>query len=882
VRGWRRSLAGVACAIPLLAASAGAGTTGRLSGRVLDAKNQPLVAVNVAIPAARLGAITDSDGRYTIMNLPAGTYDVRVSLLGYGPKMIQGVDVTSDNTTRLDVSLAEAPVEMKEVVVNAKRPVVNVNLTSNLATVNRTEIQRLPVQELNELIALQAGVVSEGGELHFRGGRAGEVQYQVDGVSVNNSFDNHSILHLDRSILQEVQVITGTFDAEYGQAMSGVVNAVLRRGTDRFEWDAEGMLGGWMAPRAHGRVDIPRADPADVQNFQISASGPSHLPGTTYLLNLRRGVNNDWERGMRLFQPMRDTTKTGTKYLTPDGDREREPLGFTREWAGVIKLSNRSVKNLELNYQAVANHIIGRRSDWTWHLDPDGLTQQRTISVAHGVDGTWTLGKSSYVNFVARQNYFNYRDMKYADLNDPRYDVAGGPFGSTNYANGAYFAGVDLGRFTQTTNALLLKSSYANDLNRQNHLKVGAESQWPVIQFGHPGYLLYTSVNGTQQLVRYQEFLPDLPAVSEYRPVMGAAYAQDEIEFEELHVRAGLRYDFFDARSTLPSDLANPANSIPGSPASVPIPTTLKSTISPRIGISYPVTKESSLYFAYGHFYQMPALRDIFDNANYAVLANLQAKVSYLVMGNPNIRPERTVQYQFGYKQAINENLGLDVNVFYKDVRDLLGTEFISTYNDAEYARLANVDFGSIIGATIAVDQRAIGPISFALDYTWQLAQGDASDPRETATRASQGLDATPRQIPFNWDQRHTLNLTTTLAQPSGYTVSSVLRLASGQPYTPTVSAGGFGLESNSGRKPLSWVMDLRGESPLHLAGLSMRGFARVFNLFDTRFFNGTVFATSGNPYASSSPADRTALDDPTRFYPPRRIEFGLTMGDAK
>jgi outer membrane receptor protein involved in Fe transport len=343
-----------------------------------------------------------------------------------------------------------------------------------------------------------------------------------------------------------------------------------------------------------------------------------------------------------------------------------------------------------------------------------------------------------------------------------------------------------------------------------------------------------------------------------------------------------LRYDFFDARSTLPSDLANPANSIAGAPASVPIPTTLKSTLSPRIGISYPVTKESSLYFAYGHFYQMPALRDIFDNANYSVLANLQAKVSYLVMGNPNIRPERTVQYQFGYKQAITENLGLDVNAFYKDVRDLLGTEFISTYNDAEYARLANVDFGSIIGATIAVDQRELGPISFALDYTWQLAQGDASDPRETATRASQGLDATPRQIPFNWDQRHTLNLTTTLAQPNGYTVSSVLRVASGQPYTPTVSAGGFGLESNSGRKPLSWVVDLRGESPLHLGGLSMRGFARVFNLFDTRFFNGTVFATSGNPYASSSPADRTALDDPTRFYPPRRIEFGVTMGDAK
>ena len=880
MRGWRRSLTGVACAIPLLAATSSAGTTGRLSGRVVDAKNQPLVAVNVAIPAARLGAITDSDGGYTIMNLPAGTYDVRVSLLGYGPKMIRGVDVTSDNTTRLDVSLVEAPVELKEVVVNAKRPVVNVNLTSNLATVNRAEIQKLPVQELSQLVELQAGVVSQGGDLHFRGGRGGEVQYQVDGVSVNNSFDNKSILHLDRSILQDVQVITGTFDAEYGQAMSGVVNAVLRRGTDQFEWDAESMVGGWIAPRAHGRIDIPRANPRDAMNFQITASGPTRMPATTYLLNLRRGVNNDWARSMRVFQPTRDLSPTGTKYLRPDGDREREPLGFSHEWSGVLKLSNRSLKNVELNYQAVPNYINGHRGQWVWHLNPDGMTEQRTISVAHGVDGTWTLGKSSYLNFIARENYFNYRDMKYTDLYDPRYDVAGGPVGTPNYADGASYAGVDLGRFTQTTNALVLKSSYANDLNRKNHLKVGAETQWSVIRFGHPGYLIYTTVDNAQQLVRFQS-RPDLPAVSEYQPVMGAAFAQDEIEWEDLHVRAGFRFDFFDARSTLPSDLANPANSIAGAPASVPVPTTVKSTISPRIGVSYPVTKESSLYFAYGHFYQMPALRDIFDNADYSILKDLQARVSYTAMGNPDIRPERTVQYQFGYKQAITENLGLDVNAFYKDIRDLLGTQFISTYNDAEYARLANTDFGSVIGVTVAVDQRELGPISLALDYTWQLAQGDASDPRETATRASQGLDARPRQIPFNWDQRHTLNLTTTLAKPDGYSVSSVLRVASGQPYTPSNSLG-YGLEDNSGRKPLSWVLDLRGESPLNLYGLAMRGFARVFNVFDTRFFNGSVFGSSGNPYQSSSISDRTALGDPTRFYPPRRIEIGVTVGDAK
>src|SRR6185436_10493124 len=127
---------------------------------------------------------------------------------------------------------------------SAKRPVVDVNLTSSLASINREEIAKLPVQELQEVVNLQAGVVDG----HFRGGRIGEVQYQVDGVSVNNAYDNKTTLRLDRSLLQEVQVISGTFDAEYGQAQSGVVNAILKRGSEDFRWNAEVFGGGFFFP----------------------------------------------------------------------------------------------------------------------------------------------------------------------------------------------------------------------------------------------------------------------------------------------------------------------------------------------------------------------------------------------------------------------------------------------------------------------------------------------------------------------------------------------------------------------------------------------------------------------------------------------------------
>jgi hypothetical protein len=173
------------------------------------------------------------------------------------------------------------------------------------------------------------------------------------------------------------------------------------------------------------------------------------------------------------------------------------------------------------------------------------------------------------------------------------------------------------------------------------------------------------------------------------------------------------------------------------------------------------------LFFAYGHFTQMPALGTMFDNADYRVLNKLQAGgISYGVLGNPDVKPEHTVQYQFGYKQAVTDWLGLDASVFYKDIRDLLGVEFITTYNGAEYARLTNVDFGNVIGVTVALDQRQLGRISTTMDYTWEFAQGNSSDPRETATRASAGEDPRPRVAPLNWDQRHTFNLTANVIWP--------------------------------------------------------------------------------------------------------------------
>lgn len=885
-QGWRAAaVAGVCLLLPLGAPVAFASTTGKLSGRVVDQAKAPLAGVNVAIPGARLGAVTDIDGRYTVIGIPAGTYVVKVSLLGYRPTAIQEVIVSADHTTPLDVTLTTAPVAMPEVIVTAKRPVVDLTRTSTVASVERKQIVNLPVQELQDVVNLQAGVVDG----HFRGGRLGEVQYQVDGVTVNNVYDNASTLKLDRSLLEEVQVISGTFDAEYGQAMSGVVNAVLRRGGTKFRWDGEVLSGGFLYggstrdPIESSGLFKPShsLDPSGVQNYQLTLSGPTGIPATTFLASGHAYRFDDWVRAQQRFVPW-DKSDFQAKVYRPTGSGAAEPLSYQREWSGLVKVSNRSFGPIEVDYQAVFDRLNGRRGDYAFRLDPDGQSLQRTVSVTHGFDITRPLGPKSFVTVNARQNYFDYRDGVYDDIHDPRYVVSGPPISDPNYELGAVIQGVEATRFRQTTNAYILKGSWVNQYRRDQQFKIGGEFQWPKMDFGSRGHLADTTVNHQDVLVVKGDAPPTFPGIVTYHPRLGAAFAQNDLEWNDLKIRSGLRVDYFSARAGLPSDLHNPANALPPpAPQSVMVATTPKIDVSPRLGVSYPVTRDAALFFAYGHFIQMPPLGQALNNADYGVLATLQAGTStYQVLGNPDIKPERTVQYQFGYKQAITEDLGIEVSTFYKDIRDLLGVEFITTYNVADYARLTNVDFGNVVGFTVTIDQRALGMLSTTLDYTWQRAEGNSSDPNETAVRAQAHEDPRPRQVPFTWDQRHTLNLTAVLSQPNAFSASAIFRVASGQPYTPSVATGfGGGLEPNSGRKPLSVELDLRGERQIAIGGAHTSVFARVFNAFDTRFFNGFVFTSTGSPYYSRDDVgDRNSLADPTRFYGPRRIEMGVSV----
>ena len=209
-----------------------AGTTGKLTGKATDAKtNEALPFVNITITGTSLGAATDIDGNYIILNIPPGKYNVKAQSVGYQPVIMENISISIDLTTKLDFSLTSSTVELQAVIIQGKQDQLKKDVTSSQSMVTADQINSLPVAEFDDVLRLQTGVSKDAnGGFHIRGGRSSEIAYWVNGISITDPYDNSRGVDIDNSSIQELQVISGTFNAEYGNAMSGIVNTVTKEG----------------------------------------------------------------------------------------------------------------------------------------------------------------------------------------------------------------------------------------------------------------------------------------------------------------------------------------------------------------------------------------------------------------------------------------------------------------------------------------------------------------------------------------------------------------------------------------------------------------------------------------------------------------------------
>ncbi len=203
------------------------GTAGKIVGIVKDAKSgEPLPGANILLEGTVMGASSDVDGYYVILNVPPGVYTLRGSMIGYTDRVVTVVRVNIDLTTSIDFEMASTVVEAGEVTVVAHRPVVQKDIAATTVNIDAGEIAALPVQSVTEVVGLQAGIQG----LSIRGSDSNELAFMVDGFTLRDERDNSPITGVSLSSVQDLQVQQGGFNAEYGNIRSGIINVVTREG----------------------------------------------------------------------------------------------------------------------------------------------------------------------------------------------------------------------------------------------------------------------------------------------------------------------------------------------------------------------------------------------------------------------------------------------------------------------------------------------------------------------------------------------------------------------------------------------------------------------------------------------------------------------------
>ena len=325
-------------------------------------------------------------------------------------------------------------------------------------------------------------------------------------------------------------------------------------------------------------------------------------------------------------------------------------------------------------------------------------------------------------------------------------------------------------------------------------------------------------------------------------PIELAIFAQDKLEFDSrLVVKAGLRFEMFDVKEQRIIDVRTPTDRIGRSDNFTD--TDPKYYLSPRLGISYPISENGAFRVAYGHFVQMPAYFEIFKNPIFSDInvGELEGRV----VGNPDLDPERTIKYEMGLQQQITDFIGIDLNLFYKNIRNLLGTEILGTLDNVQYQRTVNRDYGLVRGGTLSIVTRPVGMLlGTSFDITYSDARGSSSSASDVASVVVAGRSGEvgdfflERNItPLDWDQTLTANLSVQIGEAGNWSAGFISQLATGQPYTP-----GF-LDptkdfpdnefDNSESKPVIFTFDMSAEKRFSFRGVQYGLRLQVDNVFN-------------------------------------------------
>ncbi len=845
-----------------------AGVGGKLAGKVTDASTgKPLPGVNIILDGTPYGTATNEEGEYYILNIPPGHYTVKFMMIGYQSVIQQGVKITSAFTNRLNVQLRPTVLQAEEaVVVTAERPLIQRDATSKVVVMDAQELTSMPVVDFRDVLATQAGfTVDASGGLHVRGGRTKELRYFIDGIPVENPIEGDYSGIIDQNAIQELSVISGTFNAEYGQAMSGVVNIITKEGGSNFSGKLEYMTDQLNSSPYHSAgafegvndtayqyVDLrpilleslkqaptgeyptaflPMVDLPLRGRFSLSFGGPFLIPSSGFFINFySRDVRSQLPHGISLAQDFQG------KLTIPVGS------------------------NIKTALELFSSARLSQGYSHPWKYLPTHHAHRYDAHDRLGLNITHTLRHSAFYSLALSWQRTGVR----VGVGNKALDQYEQPL--TDASVYFYKAG-DQGIYTNNrSRAFLVKFDLTDQINERHLIKTGFSYTYHWMHLHQEEEPWPGGVN----------FKDD----TTFTPLEGDFYIQDKIEFPFIILNIGLRFDYSDPKASMWPDIYRfgyrDSNNVFHMADLKPVAP--KYQWSPRLGLAFPVTDKTVFHFSYGHFFQNPDYEALFYNARKDLSSALP------LVGNPAVKAQKTIAFETGFKQVLGPTAALEISAWSKDIRGLLSTQQIR-YLSTQYVVYTNTDFASVRGVDFTFRKRVAKYWSGTLNYTFSVAKGNNSNPIAGYFSAYTQEEVPHEEYYLDFDQRHDFSFNLDVRTPrlfhpqllADLSANLLITAGSGLPYTPYVDPT-VRVEINSGRMPWTFSADLRVKKRFHLAGLNCVAQFEVDNLTDYRNVR-FVYPRTGKPFDPGFSGVGTSADanhNPAHLGPRRAIKAGF------
>jgi hypothetical protein len=827
---------------------------GKITGRVIDRQTRDalpganIMITHLAISDERevqldrpLGASSDVEGYYVILNVAPGVYTIQASLIGYATQTQKMIRVESDRTITVNFELSTSALELQAVEITGQRVAIKPDVSGTQEVIVTTRFEQMPVTRVDEFFSKMKGVEivagADGYGLSVRGGSIRETDVRLDGISLQDPRSENSYLALNSTTIQEIQVLSGGFQAKYGGIRSGLLNVLTKEGQrerytvsmrvdvtpanqQRFFGQNPYSDSSWIYKVFAGPYamnGVPAGDttvPLEFRNFkgwkksQYLPTGIKYLDSTSNLdlwkrqhpqysfrdkvdLYVEGSITGPLPAGDLLGELGANTTfLLGFKYEDTQLAFPIGPRNNYIDWNTQVKLTTTVDDQLKIAINALYANIqtssggqatsyggalvdqsssfgflnsadasVRQQARWMGGDNLWGIFNKSRLQLfdqrylVSGIKATHTLSNTAYQTFDVQYGYtdqrlepfamdtsasdawITYTDLRKKQVRFLNAPLLGSPNASTNYG----FDGLNM--FQTYGGMQRVDSSYSwvlqfkwdltMQLGRHHQVEAGISTRYQHL-FVYTGTWLQSQVS----------FTPDLWQYFTATPLELGLYLQDKLEFEGMILNAGVRVDYLnplkegyqvgmppsEAYQTLYNDIYQ---NLPGAwggydrwlefrgqlenPPNWPrTENRVQVVVSPRLGVSFPVTEFSKLYFNYGHFYQRPPISFMYNQAIY---------VGAVSLPTPGLDMARTISYEFGYEQMFLSEFLFNITAYYKDTRnDPLARTFINYYHDNVVTSYFPDAYGDIRGVELRLERPLGDFVTFYAMYDYMVS----------------------------------------------------------------------------------------------------------------------------------------------------------------